>query len=293
MIEARNLGRDYQRGERTLTVLDGVSFQIESGEFVSITGPSGSGKSTLLGILAGLDRPTRGDILLESSNLNEMSETELSRFRGSRIGFVFQNFQLVPTLTALENVSLPLRLQNSGQADARARQMLERVGLTDRLSHYPAQLSGGEMQRVAIARASVISPSILFADEPTGNLDSGSGDRVIDLLMEQRKQCTLVLVTHNPELAGLADREIRLLDGHIDEIVVHRKAKGRSSSGAGEARGRKKQTPSAGAKSAPSQKPGSSRKKGRGGPAGSATVKRAASVRRGKSKQIAEKKGRK
>ena len=205
-------------------MLDDVSFIVQSGEFVSITGPSGSGKSTLLGLLAGLDRPTRGSVWLEGQNLNDLDETSLSRFRGSRIGFVFQNFQLVPTLTALENVSLPLRLQDAVGADEKARQMLNRVGLADRLNHYPTQLSGGEMQRVAIARASVIAPSILFADEPTGNLDSGSGDRVIDLLMESRKHCTLVLVTHNPELASLADREIRLRDGKVEQIVTHRKA---------------------------------------------------------------------
>ena len=223
MIKTIGLGRDYVRGERALTVLHDVSFEVSNGEFVSITGPSGSGKSTLLGLLAGLDRPTRGQVLLEGQDLNQLNETELSRFRGSRIGFVFQNFQLVPTLTALENVSLPIRLQNLQGADEKAAQMLERVGLTDRLNHYPTQLSGGEMQRVAIARASVISPSILFADEPTGNLDSASGDTVIDLLMETRRHCTLVLVTHNPALAGLADREIRLRDGRVEEIVTHRK----------------------------------------------------------------------
>lgn len=240
MIEARNLVREYRRGERSLIVLQDINFRIDTNEFVSITGPSGSGKSTLLGLLAGLDRPTRGEVLLDGHNLNEMNETELSVFRGSRIGFVFQNFQLVPTLTALENVSLPLRLQGAGPSDERAPQMLARVGLEDRLNHYPTQLSGGEMQRVAIARASVISPSILFADEPTGNLDSGSGDRVIELLMELRNQCTLVLVTHNPALASLADREIRLMDGKIHEIVdpgrsgrKGRSVKGRSSGKAG------------------------------------------------------------
>jgi len=225
MIETRALGRDYSRGERTLTVLNNVSFTVSDGEFVSITGPSGSGKSTLLGLLAGLDRPSRGSVSLDGQNLNDLNETELSRFRGSRVGFVFQNFQLVPTLTALENVSLPLRLQDQSDGDERARQMLDRVGLGDRLNHYPTQLSGGEMQRVAIARASVISPRILFADEPTGNLDSISGDRVIEMLTEMHGKCTLVLVTHNPGLASLADREIRLRDGEIESVVVHRKPK--------------------------------------------------------------------
>ena len=249
MIEIQSLGRDYVRGA-TLTVLDNVSFSIADNEFVSITGPSGSGKSTLLGLLAGLDRPTRGSVSIEGQNLNQLDEASLSRFRGSRIGFVFQNFQLVPTLTALENVSLPLKLQGLADADSRARSLLERVGLSDRSDHYPTQLSGGEMQRVAIARATVISPSILFADEPTGNLDSASGDNIISLLLEQRSRCTVVLVTHNPELAALADREIRLKDGMVEEIVSHRgggrSAKGKNSSKAGSKKAAKKRnSPSA------------------------------------------------
>lgn len=279
MIETKSLGRDYIRGERALTVLDDVSFTVDSGEFVSITGPSGSGKSTLLGLLAGLDRPTRGSVHLAGQNLNEMDETSLSRFRGSRIGFVFQNFQLVPTLTALENVSLPLRLQDKPDADARAREMLDRVQLTDRLNHYPTQLSGGEMQRVAIARASVIAPSILFADEPTGNLDTASGERVIDLLMETKKHCTLVLVTHNPELASLADREIRLLDGRVADIVTHRK----TSSGNGRGTVRKKNSSGQGRAVATNKKKASKKSSARTNSSKrSAEKKRSASSSKGK-----------
>ncbi len=222
MIRTENLGRDYGAGNARLTVLNDVNISIADREFVAITGPSGSGKSTLLGLLAGLDRPTRGRIYVDDAELTALGEDELSAFRGRRMGFVFQSFQLIQTLTALENVRAPAELMNDPNAAARAEELLQRVGLQDRMSHYPAQLSGGEMQRVAIARACIRNPSILFADEPTGNLDSANGERIIQLLLELSGATTLVLVTHNPELAALAARDIRLRDGRIDRIVPGR-----------------------------------------------------------------------
>lgn len=222
MIRTENLGRDYGAGRARLTVLNDVNLSIADREFVAITGPSGSGKSTLLGLLAGLDRPTRGRIYADETELTALDEDALSAFRGRRMGFVFQSFQLIQTLTALENVRAPAELMNDPDAAARAEHLLERVGLKDRMAHYPAQLSGGEMQRVAIARACIRNPSILFADEPTGNLDSANGERIIELLVELSGATTLVLVTHNPELAALAARDIRLRDGRIHSIVPGR-----------------------------------------------------------------------
>lgn len=223
MIEVDRLGRDFQRtGESALTVLHDINLSIAEREFVAITGPSGSGKSTLLGLLAGLDRPTRGSITVDGEEITGLDEDALSDLRGRKMGFVFQSFQLISTLTALENIRVPAEIAGDGVALNRARELLEAVGLGDRADHYPGQLSGGEMQRVALARATVTQPKILFADEPTGNLDSANGERVMQMLLGENERCTLILVTHNPELAALADREIRLKDGRVDEIVAHR-----------------------------------------------------------------------
>jgi putative ABC transport system ATP-binding protein len=203
-------------------VLDDVDFTAARGEFVAITGPSGSGKSTLLGLLAGLDRPSRGRVVALGRDLTAMSEDELSAFRGRHIGFVFQSFQLIPTLTAVENVRVPAELRGDASLGARAEELLAEVGLGERLHHYPSQLSGGELQRVAIARATLLRPEIVLADEPTGNLDSASGARVMDILSSLQGESTLILVTHDRELAARAKREIRLRDGRIEEVVDRR-----------------------------------------------------------------------
>jgi putative ABC transport system ATP-binding protein len=234
MIEARGLSRDYPSGRRTLCVLDDVSFAVGRGEFVSITGPSGSGKSTLLGLLAGLDRPSRGRVLALGRDLTEMSEDELSIFRGRHIGFVFQSFQLIPTLTAIENVRVPAELRGDASLGARAKELLAQMGLGERLNHYPSQLSGGELQRVAIARAMLVRPEIVLADEPTGNLDSASGARVMDILSSLEGDATLILVTHDRELAARAGREIRLRDGRIEEVVDRRGARDERRPAAGD-----------------------------------------------------------
>ena len=223
MILVENLGKDYKRGESNLSVLDQVSFRVAPGEFVAITGPSGSGKSTLLGLLAGLDRPTRGLIQIDGVDLTVQNEEELSRLRGRKIGFVFQSFQLMQTLTALENVRVPAEILGDDAAAARASALLARVGLAERADHYPSQLSGGEMQRTAIARAAVTRPPVFLADEPTGNLDSENGRIVMDLLRDLNQNATLVLVTHNPELARMADREIQLKDGRLFRILEHKR----------------------------------------------------------------------
>lgn len=210
-------------GESNLTVLKNVSFEIQKGEFISILGPSGSGKSTLLGLLAGLDRPSTGSVSLNNQNLNTLTEDKLSIFRNLYVGFVFQSFQLIPTLTALENVMVPLELQNRKDAQKNAESLLEKVGLASRKNHYPIQLSGGEQQRVAIARAFSNQPLILFADEPTGNLDQKTGHKILDLMLElnQNEQTTLVMVTHDLNLAQLSQRIIKLSDGELvsDEKV--------------------------------------------------------------------------
>jgi putative ABC transport system ATP-binding protein len=219
MIDVQGLGRDYVDGRRRLTVLDGVELRIADRELVAITGPSGSGKSTLLGLLAGLDRPTRGTVVIDGHDLGAMDEDALARFRGRHLGFVFQSFQLIPTLTALENVRVPAELLGDFALARRAGELLERVGLAERAGHYPAQLSGGEMQRIALARAALTRPKLLLADEPTGNLDSANGERVLELLFELGRDATVVLVTHNAEIAARADREVRLRDGRIAEIV--------------------------------------------------------------------------
>jgi putative ABC transport system ATP-binding protein len=224
-IEVRGLGRDYRDGKHSLTVLDGVDLRVEPREFVAITGPSGSGKSTLLGLMAGLDRPSRGQVSIDGTAITDLDEDALSAFRGRHIGFVFQTFQLIPTLTALENVRVPAELLGDARLAARAAELLERVGLTDRAHHYPSQLSGGEMQRVALARATITRPSVLLADEPTGNLDAASGERVLELLLEVCSESTLVLVTHNPELAARAERELCMRHGRIERVVERRKGR--------------------------------------------------------------------
>jgi putative ABC transport system ATP-binding protein len=216
LLRCASLTKTYSSGGRELTVLSNITFELEAGAFVAILGPSGSGKSTLLGLLAGLDRPTAGDVHLDGVALGELSEDGRARVRGEKVGFVFQSFHLIPTLTAAENVQVPLELRGLAARD-RARELLERVGLGKRGHHFPAQLSGGEQQRVAVARAFSHAPRIVFADEPTGNLDAATGATVIDLMAEMNRALatTLVLVTHDPELAARARRVIRLADGAV------------------------------------------------------------------------------
>jgi putative ABC transport system ATP-binding protein len=223
MITVQELGRDFVKGGKTITVLDGITLSINDREFLAITGPSGSGKSTLLGLLAGLDRPTRGTIIIDGEEITALSENDLSRLRGRKMGFIFQSFQLIPTLTAIENVRVPAEINGDRRAASRAEELLKRVGLSHRMHHYPSQLSGGEMQRVAIARAYITRPKILFADEPAGNLDSVNGTKIMEMLMEMNEHSTLILVTHNPDLARMSDREIRLRDGRIEKRITHRK----------------------------------------------------------------------
>jgi putative ABC transport system ATP-binding protein len=217
MLVARELSKEYRSGENRLTVLRDVSFSIPQGAFVAVVGPSGSGKTTLLGLLAGLDTPTHGRVILDDADLTGMDEDQRARLRGKKVGFVFQSFQLISTLTALENVQVPLELRGDSGATVRARELLERVGLGDRLDHFPTQLSGGEQQRVAIARAFANSPRILFADEPTGNLDSDTGAHIVELLeaLNRESKTTIILVTHDLTLAGHAQRIIRLSDGRV------------------------------------------------------------------------------
>lgn len=218
ILEARNLSKIYPSGSKSLTVLEDVSFGISRGEVVSIVGPSGSGKSTLLGLCAGLDKPSAGQLLLDGTDLSQLSENEKARIRNEKVGFIFQNFQLLPTLTAIENVMLPLELQGrADEARAKAQDLLTRVGLGDRMTHYPTQLSGGEQQRVALARAFSNAPAILFADEPTGNLDEETGQIVEKLLFDLNSDSgtTLVIVTHDLELAAQTQRIIKLKGGKI------------------------------------------------------------------------------
>ena len=217
MLIARDLTKEYDSGSHRLTVLRDVSFSIPQGAFVSIIGPSGSGKTTLLGLLAGLDTPSRGSVILDGADLGGLDEDGRARLRGEKVGFIFQSFQLIPTLTALENVQVPLELRGDAGAAERASELLGRVGLGDRLDHFPTQLSGGEQQRVAIARAFSNAPRILFADEPTGNLDAGTGSRIVELLeaLNRESGSTVVLVTHDASLAARAQRTIRLHDGAV------------------------------------------------------------------------------
>jgi putative ABC transport system ATP-binding protein len=217
MLIARDLEKSYRSGDAQLTVLRGVSLEVGDGDFVAILGPSGSGKTTLLGLLAGLDTPTSGRVSIAGTELDRLSEDERARFRRDTVGFVFQSFQLIPSLTAQENVQVPLELKGEPAAPVRARALLERVGLGHRLHHYPTQLSGGEQQRVALARAFVHAPRILFADEPTGNLDAATGAAIVELMEELNRETgtTLVLVTHDLDLAARARRVIRLADGAV------------------------------------------------------------------------------
>ena len=217
MLIARDLTKSYHSGEHELTVLRDVSFTIPQGAFVAIVGPSGSGKTTLLGLLAGLDTPSRGAVILDEVDFTRLDEDARARVRGEKVGFVFQTFQLIPTLTAQENVQVPLELRGEPRAAERAIELLRRVGLGDRTHHFPTQLSGGEQQRVAIARAFVNAPRILFADEPTGNLDSDTGARIVELLESINRELgsTIVLVTHDASLAARAQRVIRLSDGRV------------------------------------------------------------------------------
>ncbi|MEO8195936.1 MAG: ABC transporter ATP-binding protein [Thermoanaerobaculia bacterium] len=219
-IELRRLTKRLPSGDRILTILDAVDLAIAPGEFVAVLGPSGSGKSTLLGLAAGLDRPTSGEVLIDGAPIQDLSEDALARLRRRKIGFVFQSFQLLSNMTALENVLLPLELGGQERPLERARSFLERVGLGERGHHYPAQLSGGEQQRVALARAFAPRPEILFADEPTGNLDGATGARILDVLDELRAgvAATLVLVTHDPSIAERADRRIFLRDGRVERV---------------------------------------------------------------------------
>ncbi len=222
-IIVRNVSKRIDTATHTVEILKNIDFEVERGQFVAIMGASGSGKSTLLGLLAGLDSPTSGQILLDGDDITGLEEDALALLRGRKVGFVFQSYQLIPTLTAEENVLLPLDLAGVNDVD-RARELLDRVGLLDRRDHYPVQLSGGEQQRVALARAFVMRPPILMADEPTGNLDTRNGRLVLDLLLQlnQRERATLLLVTHDRELASHADRTITLRDGEIagDELRV-------------------------------------------------------------------------
>lgn len=218
ILQVRGLLKSIHSGTHRVDILRGISFAVERGQFVAIMGPSGSGKSTLLGLLAGLDTPSAGKVILDGQEIQDLAEDDMAVLRGRKIGFVFQSCQLVPTLTAEENVLLPLDLAGDGFAGAgRARGLLERVGLADRFDHYPVQLSGGEQQRVALARAFVSRPPLILADEPTGNLDSANGKHVLDILVELNRSegATLVLVTHNRELAARADRLVTLHDGRI------------------------------------------------------------------------------
>jgi putative ABC transport system ATP-binding protein len=217
MLVARELSKEYRSGESRLAVLRDVSFSIPQGAFVAVVGPSGSGKTTLLGLMAGLDTPSHGQVLLDGDDLTAMNEDQRAKLRGQKVGFVFQSFQLISTLTAIENVQVPLELRGESGAGERARELLTRVGLADRLDHFPTQLSGGEQQRVAIARAFANAPRILFADEPTGNLDSDTGARIVELLeaLNRESNTTIILVTHDQALAARAQRIIRLSDGRV------------------------------------------------------------------------------
>ncbi len=222
MIELRGVSKIVPSGNGTLTILHPTDLTIPEGRVVTIVGASGSGKSTLLGLIAGLDAPSSGRIVIDGVEITSLSEDALAQLRGSRIGFVFQSFHLLPSLTAFENVLVPIEIAGGANAASRARALLGEVGLADRAHHYPSQLSGGEQQRVAIARALANDPPILLADEPTGNLDSATGRQVIELLLEihRARKTTLVVVTHDPEIAVIAETTIRLKDGKVVDAAV-------------------------------------------------------------------------
>ena len=222
VLQAENLSKIYRSAEKDLVVLDNISFSIAQGNSISIIGPSGSGKTTLLGLCAGLDTPSAGIISLMGFKLNVMSEDDRAYIRNQYVGFVFQNFQLLSNLTALENVMVPLELRGEKNVMSKAKELLSRVGLGARMSHYPSQLSGGEQQRVAMARAFITDPKILFADEPTGNLDEENADHIRELLFRMNKELgtTLVLVTHNLELAQRTQRILKMRGGKLEEEIV-------------------------------------------------------------------------
>lgn len=217
ILNVQQLGKTFTSGNRLLTVLDSVSFSVQEGATLSIVGPSGSGKTTLLGLCAGLDRSSSGSVVLKGHNLENMNEDQLASIRNKYIGFIFQNFQLMPSLTAIENVMVPLELRGEKKVRARALELLDKVGIADRSHHYPAQLSGGEQQRVSIARAFSNRPAILFADEPTGNLDAETSEKIVNLIFDLNKETgtTLVLVTHDADLAARTKRIIHLKGGKI------------------------------------------------------------------------------
>lgn len=222
MIALTNVSKVVTSGREQLTILHPLDLSIPQGQFVSIVGPSGSGKTTVLGLIAGLDAPTTGSIKLNGHDITTMSEDELAELRGNLVGFIFQSFHLIPSLTAYENILTPMEIMGIGKAGEKAQTLLDEVGLHDRGHHYPSQLSGGEKQRVAIARAFANDPQILLADEPTGNLDSRNGDHIFDLLLRfnRERRTTLVLVTHDHQLAGLAGRKISLRDGRVVEDLL-------------------------------------------------------------------------
>ena len=217
ILEARHLTKEYHLDQRRLTVLDDISLSISAGEFVVISGSSGSGKTTLLTLLSGLDQPTSGKVILDGNEISGASEDDLAPLRNRMIGFVFQSFHLVPSMTAKENIMFPAEIRGSADPEGRARQLLKRVGLADRADNMPSQLSGGEKQRVSLCRAMINDPKLLFADEPTGNLDSENGAMVLSQLVELKSEqgATLILVTHNPEIAQAADRVLALRDGRL------------------------------------------------------------------------------
>src|SRR5687768_10188909 len=225
ILDIQNVSKTYQSAGRTLTVLDNINFSVQAGSTVSIVGPSGSGKTTLLGLCAGLDHASSGSVELQGIKLEKLTEDERAQTRNQYIGFIFQNFQLLPTLTALENVMVPLELRGEKNVKPRALDLLDKVGLADRSHHYPSQLSGGEQQRVSLARAFLNRPSILFADEPTGNLDADTSGKIVNLIFDLNKQAgtTLILVTHDFDLANKTGRIIKLKGGRVvsDEATVN------------------------------------------------------------------------
>ena len=221
MIQLREVSKTVKSGDQPLTILHSLTLDIPRGQFLAIVGPSGSGKSTLLGLIAGLDAPTSGAVLIDGVDITRLDEDALARLRGEKIGFVFQFFHLIPSLTAFENVAVPMEIAGAADARRRAQTLLEEVGLTGRAHHYPSQLSGGEQQRVALARALANAPPIVLADEPTGNLDTATGRHIMELLREihRARGTTIVLVTHDAELAAIADSRLVLRDGRVVEHV--------------------------------------------------------------------------
>lgn len=237
ILEAKAISKVYRVDGREICVLDNVSLAVRPGEFIAIMGSSGSGKTTLLSLLSGLDSPSTGRVLVEERDITDLSEDELAPIRNATIGFVFQSFHLIPSLSALENVMFPAELQGARNAKAKATALLERVGMSHRTSNFPHQLSGGEKQRVAICRALINEPRILFADEPTGNLDSKNGDAILDLLLNlhRERKTTLVMVTHSPELATRAERVITLHDGRVvDDLPAETSHQTNGTNGTGD-----------------------------------------------------------